>query len=754
MPRPRIKVSTIPKFPAQVIAGDGIAIEQSGGVFTFRVDADVTPSFESALPFTVGDIFCAGSATEVFSLAAAATGNALVSGGAGAAPAWGKIGLATHVSGTLPAASGGTGVANASTITLGGNVTTGGSFTTSGASALTLVTTGTTSLTLPTTGTLATLAGTEALINKTFNGNAWTAGTGALTIGAGKTLTASNTLTFTGTDSSSVAFGAGGTVLYNGGALGTPSSGALTNCAGLPISTGVSGLGTGVAAFLATPSSANLAAAVTNETGTAGSLVFSASPTLSGTITADAANFSGTITFGTGTLTGLTADATPDSTADYLLTYDASAAAFKKSLISAVVGAAAAGVTSLNGKTGALDIPSICGLRLSLVTGTPVMATDTAGATRVYATPDNWAGKYVPLWDGSDLVPTFFGEVFQDTTDTTKSPEAVVANANYDIYGWDDGGTKRATRSDYWKKSSTITMTIAAPCVVTWANHGLAPGTPVKFTSTGTLPSLSGNVFTNTQYVADSPTTNTFTIVSAATNTTVGASQATTGSQSGTHTATAGDDRGAVARGSGGNCELDLATAGIYLNKNAITNGPAALRGTFLGSIRSNNSATIDWKLGSAASGGGEARLMVSSAYNQRPVEARVTDSAVNGSYTSSTPRAANASITNRVSGISCLQQTGIKATYFSRVTTAAVTSAFGCIGLALNWVTGGAADKRSIQITFSNLIQSSGRSVHNSYSPQLGAWHVQALEIGDNTNATGFVYNTDEQGLLVSAMF
>jgi len=62
-------------------------------------------------------------------------------------------------------------------------------------------------------------------------------------------------------------------------ALGTPSSGTLTNCTGLPVSTGISGLGTGVATFLATPSSANLASAVTGETGT-GALVFATSPTL------------------------------------------------------------------------------------------------------------------------------------------------------------------------------------------------------------------------------------------------------------------------------------------------------------------------------------------------------------------------------------------------------------------------------------------------------------------------------------------
>lgn len=65
----------------------------------------------------------------------------------------------------------------------------------------------------------------------------------------------------------------------SGGALGTPASGTLTNCTGLPVSTGVSGLGTNVATLLATPSSANLAAALTDETGS-GSAVFATSPTV------------------------------------------------------------------------------------------------------------------------------------------------------------------------------------------------------------------------------------------------------------------------------------------------------------------------------------------------------------------------------------------------------------------------------------------------------------------------------------------
>jgi hypothetical protein len=73
--------------------------------------------------------------------------------------------------------------------------------------------------------------------------------------------------------------GTTGAFVAQDGALGTPLTGTLTNCTGLPISSGVSGLGSGVATFLATPSSANLASAVTDETGT-GALVFANTPTL------------------------------------------------------------------------------------------------------------------------------------------------------------------------------------------------------------------------------------------------------------------------------------------------------------------------------------------------------------------------------------------------------------------------------------------------------------------------------------------
>jgi hypothetical protein len=161
---------------------------------------------------------------------------------------------------------------------------TGSSLTLSGANAITLTSTGTTGVTLPLTGTLATLAENEALTNKTVNRvTITTPATGStLTIADGKTLTASNTLTFTGTDSSSVAFGSGGTVAYTANKL---------------------------SAFAAT-TSAELAGVISDETGSGG-LVFGTSPTfttgMSGSATFSAFASSTDLTVG---YTGVSASTT------------------------------------------------------------------------------------------------------------------------------------------------------------------------------------------------------------------------------------------------------------------------------------------------------------------------------------------------------------------------------------------------------------------------------------------------------------
>lgn len=81
--------------------------------------------------------------------------------------------------------------------------------------------------------------------------------------------------------------------------------------------------------------------------------------------------------------------------------------------------------------------------------------------------------------------------------------------------------------------TSTVTITIASPAVVTWASHGLPNNAQVVFTTTGALPT---GLTAGTTYYVINGTTNTFQV----STTSGGSAINTSGSQSGTQTATAG----------------------------------------------------------------------------------------------------------------------------------------------------------------------------------------------------------------------
>jgi hypothetical protein len=106
---------------ADIAAGtDNQVLRRSGtGIGFGAVNLSSSDAITGTLPatnggtgqnsYTTGDIIYANSGTSLAKLAGVSTGNALISGGASTAPLYGKIGLTTHVTGTLPVANGGTG---------------------------------------------------------------------------------------------------------------------------------------------------------------------------------------------------------------------------------------------------------------------------------------------------------------------------------------------------------------------------------------------------------------------------------------------------------------------------------------------------------------------------------------------------------------------------------------------------------------------------------------------------------------------
>ncbi len=208
--------------------------------------------------------------------------------GTSAFTAQASIALGSDVSGTLPVANGGTGQTSVTAafnalspsttlgdviyhdgtndVRLAGNTTTTRLF-------LSQTGTGTVSA-APAWGALLNADIPATLTGKTYNGLTLTAAATGFTVAGGtssKTLTISNTLTFSGTDASSIAFGTGGTVAY---------------------------VGTGLQQFAAT-TSAQLAGVISDETGS-GALVFGTSPTI-GTANLNNPRFSTSATVTAGT---------------------------------------------------------------------------------------------------------------------------------------------------------------------------------------------------------------------------------------------------------------------------------------------------------------------------------------------------------------------------------------------------------------------------------------------------------------------
>ena len=155
--------------------------------------------------------------------------------------------------------------------------------------------------------------------------------------------------------------------------------------------------------------------------------------------------------------------------------------------------------------------------------------------------------------------------------------------------------------------ASTVTISIAAPGVVTWTGHGLSVNDTIRFTTTGALP--TGLAINITYYVKTILSANTFTVSASA----GGAAITTSGTQSGTQTALVWYGTAVVAvantevtvatvtvpgwaMGTGGGMEID-ALFSLTNNATVKTLGMTYGGGVLLAAAAANNASACVQKL-------------------------------------------------------------------------------------------------------------------------------------------------------------
>lgn len=174
---------------------------------------------------------------------------------------------------------------------------------------------------------------------------------------------------------------------------------------------------------------------------------------------------------------------------------------------------------------------------------------------------------------------------------------------------------------------------------------------------------------------------------------------------------------------------------GILLNSVAITNGPGASRGTYVGTTYSNSSSNFPFTFGSIAAGGGAGYFGVWNAYNRVSVSSMLGDSTDSWTYsTLSTWRAANNSSTARHTFVVGLSEDVFTGTY------SAISL---CSSLSFNTWAGVGYDSTTafVGTTAPNFttsqFQVTGRA---SLIPAIGAHYFSAIEY-QNGGGTGTFY-------------
>ena len=159
---------------------------------------------------------------------------------------------------------------------------------------------------------------------------------------------------------------------------------------------------------------------------------------------------------------------------------------------------------------------------------------------------------------------------------------------------------------------------------------------------------------------------------------------------------------------------------GLWVNGANITNGPAAGRGTWLGTTRSNAAGTLDWIFGTSALGGGTATLNVWNAYNRVDVTTKVSDSTASWVPNGNVISPVNNKPANRVNFVSGLAEDGTLCIYSANCTSAPNSGTWG-VGIDVTNAYSGPTAWASNT--------NAGGHGGGVYPPLLGAHFMQALE-------------------------
>ncbi len=186
---------------------------------------------------------------------------------------------------------------------------------------------------------------------------------------------------------------------------------------------------------------------------------------------------------------------------------------------------------------------------------------------------------------------------------------------------------------------------------------------------------------------------------------------------------------------------------GIYLNNAAITNGPAASRGTYVGTTRSNASSQLDWIMGGSANDGSPASLFVWNMYNRRIVASQIKDSRASHSYTTASWRAWNNTTGMRVTYVCGLSEDPIQSAFTAVCTTTSNNVPLaGGIGMDSTTALAGSTGYTIFVSVNTNII---GTTADYIGYPGIGVHYVQGIEYG-GTNATFYGFSAPAQ----TAMF